>query len=114
MNSFLRNAQQESVGSISERTTLDVYLMNGYQLQIDLMTTDQTNDVLHKVCQQMNLPHQYIDYFALFVIRRDDDNDMVILRKLQPFESPCISQKLYNKIYNKTLTTSTRIYLRKM
>ncbi len=50
--------------------------------------------VLQKVCLQLGVPDDFVYYFALFLIQRDEDTgDVSILRKLQDYESPYISQK---------------------
>uniref|UniRef100_A0A0L8I288 PX domain-containing protein n=1 Tax=Octopus bimaculoides TaxID=37653 RepID=A0A0L8I288_OCTBM len=67
-NSFLLNAQQESMQQIEESVNLEVYLMNDHKLTVNITSTDQTEDVLE-----------------------------VVIRKLQDFESPYISLKALNK-----------------
>lgn len=100
---FLLSAQHETSGNeAAVAVPLDVYLMNGSKVIVDILTTDRSDQVLAKVCRQINLPAEYIGYFALFLVHREEavagtaavavDHDL-ILRKLQDFESPYISQR---------------------
>lgn len=45
------------------------------------------------MCQQLSIPDEFVYHFALFLMQRKEDGDFVIVRKLQDFESPYISQK---------------------
>ena len=75
--------------------------MNDYLTSIQVLSTDRTNKVLSKIAVDINLPIEYISYFSLFLVKEEDNGDISILRKLQDFESPYISQKSiheYNKI----------------
>ena len=52
--------------------------------------------ILQKVCQQLGVPDEFVYYFALFLVQRDETTGKVsILRKLQDYESPYISQKSF-------------------
>lgn len=92
-NGFLLSAQQESSPEKCQEVPLDVFLMNGYRITINARTNERSEQILEKVCCQINLPTTYMYYFALFLIRREDNGDIIIVRKLQDFESPYISQK---------------------
>nr|CAD7603277.1 unnamed protein product [Timema genevievae] len=71
---------------------------------------------MQKVCQQINLPVVYVYYFSLFLIKREEDGSItdllcclsyvVVLRKLQDFESPYISQKSIKGVNRVTLRKS--------
>ncbi|XP_076082465.1 sorting nexin-17-like [Mytilus galloprovincialis] len=106
-NGFLLKAQQETQKETSEAVTLDVFLMNGYKITVKIMSTDQTEDVLETVASQLELPEEFTYYFTLYLVRKEEDGDNSIVRKLQEFESPYISLKYANKI------GSHRIVLRK-
>ncbi|CAH1406339.1 unnamed protein product [Nezara viridula] len=92
-NAFLLTAQQESSGTPAHDVILNVFLMNGYKVEVDASSNERTYSVLEKVCNQINLPSMYVYYFSLFLIQREENGDLVIIRKLQDFESPYISQK---------------------
>lgn len=95
-NSFLLNAQQESMHQIEESVNLEVYLMNDHKLTVNITSTDQTEDVIEAVASQIEIPEEHTYYFSLFLVKREDDH-CCIIRKLQDFESPYISLKALNK-----------------
>jgi len=92
-NTFLLSAQQETRRERSENVSLDVFLMNEHKVSVTILTVEQTDAVLEQVCKELNIPEDLIYCFSLFLIRRDEDGDITIVRKLQDFESPYISQK---------------------
>ncbi|XP_046383091.1 sorting nexin-17 [Ischnura elegans] len=114
-NGFLLCAQHETrkmfecrvVGSWEggEEVDLEVFLMNGFRVPLRINSNECSSEVLEKVCRQIQLPSELIYYFSLFLIKREDDGHITILRKLQDFESPYISQKSMNCV--------SRIVLRK-
>lgn len=93
LRTFLLNAQQESSYVQSHETTLDVYLMNGYQISVNCYTTDCTSKVLEKVAKNIDLPMDYVNYFSLYLMRTEKNGDIVLIRKLIDFEAPYITQK---------------------
>lgn len=90
---FLLSAQQETSCEKKQEMKLDIYTMNNYLISIRILSTDRTEQVLAKACRQINLPPEYNSYFALFLIRKEENGEITILRKLQDFESPYISHK---------------------
>lgn len=106
-NGFFLKAQQETQKEASEASSLDVYLMNGHKITVKIMSTDQTEDLLEAVASQIELPDEYVYYFGLYLVQKEDGGDNSIVRKLQEFESPYISLKYANKV------GSHRIVLRK-
>lgn len=102
---FLLSAQQETTCERKQEMKLEIYTMNNYQISLRVLSTDRTEQVLVKACKQINLPIEYISYFSLFLIKREDNGDISILRKLQDFESPYISYK--------SIPECNRIVLRK-
>lgn len=93
VNSFLLSAQVETCSEKSQECTLDIFLMNGYQISVSVLTTERSHQVLEKVCRQISLPDAYVYYFYLFLVRDEDNGNITIIRKLQDFESPFISQR---------------------
>nr|CAD7196925.1 unnamed protein product [Timema douglasi] len=106
LNGFLLSAQQETSCEKSRQVPLDVYLMNGYKVSLNVLTTERSVQVLEKVCQQINLPGLYVYYFSLFLIKREEDGSITVSRKLQDFESPFISQKSIKGVNRVTLRKS--------
>jgi len=92
-NTFLLSAQQETRRERTENVNLDVYLMNEHRITVSVLTIERSDVVLERVCASLAVPDELVYCFSLFLIRRDDDGDITIVRKLQDFESPYISQK---------------------
>ncbi|BES94589.1 Hypothetical protein NTJ_07398 [Nesidiocoris tenuis] len=90
---FLLTAQQESTLERVREVDLDVFLMNGYKISVTANSNERSNAVLEKACSQINLPPAYVYYFSLFLLKKEDNGELTIYRKLQDFESPYISQK---------------------
>ncbi|CAH1774725.1 unnamed protein product [Owenia fusiformis] len=96
-NGFLLQAQQETQQEAPENVTLEVFLMNGHKISIDIQSTDQTDDVIESVASNINLPEDFAFYFGLYLVKKEEGADLSIVRKLQDFESPHISLKAANK-----------------
>jgi len=92
-NVFLLTAQQESCEDQIKDVDIDVYLMNGYKVTVNVSSNDSSDAVLKRLCSCMNLPLAYMYYFALFLINKEDNGDLTMVRRLKEFESPYISQK---------------------
>ncbi|EDO37172.1 predicted protein [Nematostella vectensis] len=90
---FLRNCQKETLQALSETVTLDVYLMNGSKVSLKVLSTDSTDDVLEAAMREIKLSEELFHYFALFLIKREEDGEATIQRKLQEFECPYLSVK---------------------
>lgn len=102
---FLLSAQQETTCEKKHEVNLDIYTMNNYQIPLLILTTDRTEQVLVKIFKHLNLSLEYMPYFSLFLIKKDNSGDITIIRKLQDFESPYISFKTVKEV--------NRIVLRK-
>ena len=113
-NGFLLGAQQET-WTTSETTAsnssdlLDVYLMNEQRVSVrgghSPASVMQTEEVLERVCRELEVPGDLVRHFGLYLVeRREAAGDIVIVRMLQDFESPYISQRSAPK---------TKIVLRK-
>ena len=108
-NGFLLAAQQETASEKSEEVNLDVFLMNDSKTTVRGLTILQTEEVLEKACRQLGVPDELVYYFALFLVQRDESSGKIcIIRKLQDYESPYISQKSFVKN-----SASTKLVLRK-
>uniref|UniRef100_A0A674MA00 Sorting nexin-17 n=1 Tax=Takifugu rubripes TaxID=31033 RepID=A0A674MA00_TAKRU len=90
-NSFLRKAQQETQQIPTEDVALDICLSNGQKISVNILTSDQTEDVLDAVATNLDLPEDLIGYFSLFLIRESVDGGVTFVRKLQEFELPYVS-----------------------
>ncbi|KAG9337478.1 hypothetical protein JZ751_028669 [Albula glossodonta] len=90
-NSFLRKAQQETQQIPTEEADLEIYLSNGQKVKINILTSDQTEDVLEAVASKLDLPDELVGYFSLFLVREGVDGGCTFVRKLQEFELPYVS-----------------------
>lgn len=90
---FLLSAQQETTCEKKQDINLDIYTMNNYQIPVWVSSFDRTEKVLSKALKYINLPLEYIDYFSLFLVKKDSNEDITILRKLLDFESPYMAHK---------------------
>uniref|UniRef100_A0A8C3ADW2 Sorting nexin-17 n=1 Tax=Cyclopterus lumpus TaxID=8103 RepID=A0A8C3ADW2_CYCLU len=90
-NSFLRKAQQETQQIPTEEVALDICLSNGQKVTVNILTSDQTEDVLDAVATKLDLPDDLVGYFSLFLVREGVDEGLTFVRKLQEFELPYVS-----------------------
>lgn len=65
--------------------------MNGYRININISSTDSTSVILEKSLHAVDLPAELTYYFALFLIRKELDGTVTLVRKLMDFEAPFIS-----------------------
>eukprot|EP00041_Stephanoeca_diplocostata_P007025 m.97100 g.97100 ORF g.97100 m.97100 type:complete len:500 (-) comp16686_c0_seq1:188-1687(-) len=86
---FLLNAQKEVQKGPEEDVQLEIFLVNGKSVTVDIMSTDQTFDVLETVIQLIGMNPNLTYYFALYLVK--DSTGKVTIRRLQDFESPYIS-----------------------
>ncbi|XP_069980292.1 sorting nexin-17 [Penaeus vannamei] len=93
-NGFLVSAQNETqrAGGSQDEVLIDIYLMNGQKITLSVPATLQTDDLLEKVCSHIHLPNELVYYFALFLVKKEE-NDLIVVKRLQDFESPYISQR---------------------
>lgn len=62
-------------------------------MTVNIYTTEDSMKVLEKSLKLIDLPDDYIYYFALFLIRKENDGGVTIVRRLMDFESPFITHK---------------------
>ncbi|OXU28479.1 hypothetical protein TSAR_013359 [Trichomalopsis sarcophagae] len=97
LNGFLLSAQLESAVGLVEDENVDVFLMNGLKINLDVTVAENSGQILKKVCKQIKLDEKLCPYFSLFIVYQDEEN-FVVLRKLQDFESPIITQRNMHKM----------------
>uniref|UniRef100_A0A671RGC4 Sorting nexin-17 n=1 Tax=Sinocyclocheilus anshuiensis TaxID=1608454 RepID=A0A671RGC4_9TELE len=90
-NSFLRKAQQETQQIPTEEVQLEIYLFSGQKVKVNILTSDQTEDVLEAVASKLDLPDELVGYFSLFLVQERGDGGCTYVRKLQEFELPYVS-----------------------
>lgn len=72
--------------------SLEILLPNDYQLKVNCRVMDNASIVLSKVINCLHLPKDMVNYFGLFLIRKDEQDSLILLRKLMDFESAYISR----------------------
>uniref|UniRef100_A0A6Q2XD34 Sorting nexin-17 n=1 Tax=Esox lucius TaxID=8010 RepID=A0A6Q2XD34_ESOLU len=75
----------------TEEVPLEIYLSNGHKVKVNILTSDQTEDVLEAVALKLDLPDDLVGYFSLFLVREGVDGGLTFIRKLQEFELPYVS-----------------------
>uniref|UniRef100_A0A1B0DJZ4 Uncharacterized protein n=1 Tax=Phlebotomus papatasi TaxID=29031 RepID=A0A1B0DJZ4_PHLPP len=93
---------KESSYTESKETSLDVYLMNGFRIAVNAYTTECSTKVLEKACDNIDLPREFAYYFALFLMRKENDGNVTLTRKLMDFEAPYITQRIL--LFHKTVS----------
>lgn len=86
---FLLNAQEE-VKLACEQVELTIYLVNKKSITIGALSTDQTDEVLEQVCEEIGIDEDLTYYFGLFLVK-EDGKRFSIIRPLQDFECPYVS-----------------------
>uniref|UniRef100_A0AAY4AYK0 Sorting nexin-17 n=1 Tax=Denticeps clupeoides TaxID=299321 RepID=A0AAY4AYK0_9TELE len=84
-------ALQETQQIPTEEVQLDVCLSNGQKVKVNILTSDQTEDVLEAVASKLDLPDELVGYFSLFLVQEGQDEGYTFVRKLQEFELPYVS-----------------------
>ncbi|XP_038818632.1 sorting nexin-17 [Salvelinus namaycush] len=105
-NSFLRKAQQETQQIPTEEVPLEIYLSNGQKVEVNILTSDQTEDVLEAVASKLDLPDELVGYFSLFLVREGVDGGLtckhsqvpVVNGSSSPTPAPCSSAKCEVKL----------------
>ena len=72
-----------------EDVQLEIFLSNGKSVKCDIMSTDQTDDVLETAATVIGLDENLTYYFGLYMV--EDASGKYTVRKLQDFESPHVS-----------------------
>lgn len=67
--------------------------MNSYRITVNITTTECTAKILEKSLRAIDLPEDFTFYFALFLIRKEVDGSVTLVRKLMDFEAPFISSR---------------------
>jgi len=86
---FLLHAQEE-VKQFCEEVEITVYLVNRKSVTLAILSSDQTDQVLEDVCNEIGIEEDMTYYFGLFLVR-ENGKRFTIVRPLQDFECPYIS-----------------------
>uniref|UniRef100_A0A1A9ZP05 PX domain-containing protein n=1 Tax=Glossina pallidipes TaxID=7398 RepID=A0A1A9ZP05_GLOPL len=91
--------------------TLEVVLPNNYHMRIECRVSDNATALLEKTSEILYLPSKMMHCFCLFLVRKEANDAIVLLRKLMDFESPFISRlrsqpcqiQIYRSYFNPAL-----------
>eukprot|EP00038_Savillea_parva_P013364 m.8091 g.8091 ORF g.8091 m.8091 type:complete len:501 (+) comp2501_c0_seq2:71-1573(+) len=111
---FLLN-QQDEVKESCEEVEITVYLVNKKCITVNALSTDQTDEILEAVCNDIGVAPELTYYFGLFLVK-EDGKRFSIIRPLQDFESPHISLGRYCQTSGadgETANSDYKIQLRK-
>ncbi|XP_011066483.1 PREDICTED: sorting nexin-17 isoform X2 [Acromyrmex echinatior] len=77
LNGFLLSAQQESVNGLSEQEILDIFLMSGSKISLNISPEEHSGKVLKRVYKHIKLAEKYHFHFALFIITQDESSGSI-------------------------------------
>lgn len=94
-NLFLLEAQRESTRIRQDRAHLDIELVNGQKIRLQVFTHDSADAILTAVCRALGLNDRYHAYFCLCLCGYDVIRDkLIIKRRLSFFESPYVTLQM--------------------
>uniref|UniRef100_A0A673W8B4 Sorting nexin 17 n=1 Tax=Salmo trutta TaxID=8032 RepID=A0A673W8B4_SALTR len=114
-NSFLRKAQQETQQIPTEEVPLEIYLSNGQKVEVNILTSDQTEDVLevnrlHWVSKHTKLQEFELPYVSVTSLRSSEFH--IILRKSYwdtAYDSDVMDNRVgLNLLYTQTVSDIDR------
>lgn len=81
-----------------EEVDLDLYLVNWFKVRLKVYSTDKSSTVMNAACRYLELPGSTMSYFALFMVRKtENDNQAILERKMMDFESPYLTLKNFDR-----------------
>ncbi|ROT74937.1 Sorting nexin-17 [Penaeus vannamei] len=75
-----------------DQRVLNNDVFNGFLVSAQNETQRAGGSQDEKVCSHIHLPNELVYYFALFLVKKEE-NDLIVVKRLQDFESPYISQR---------------------
>lgn len=94
-NLFLLEAQLESTRIKENQVHLDVELVNGQKIRLQIKAHDSADSVLQSICRILGLKDRYHAYFCLCLCGYDVIRDkLIIKRRLSFFESPYVTLQM--------------------
>lgn len=111
-NLFLLEAQRESTRIREDQVHLDIELVNGQKIRLQIVTHDSADAILTAVCRALGLKDRYHAYFCLCLCGYDVVRDkLIIKRRFSFFESPYITLQMaiqqQEQIHNALTSTNT-------
>ncbi|XP_051058716.1 sorting nexin-31 [Phodopus roborovskii] len=88
---FLTRVQMHTLNITTKKATLAVFLPNGRNINVDVLTSDTAERVLEVVAHKLGLYPELLGYFGLFLIRCFPEGKLSVVKKLADFELPSVS-----------------------
>uniref|UniRef100_A0A4X2KAQ2 Sorting nexin-31 n=1 Tax=Vombatus ursinus TaxID=29139 RepID=A0A4X2KAQ2_VOMUR len=85
---FFTLLQQDTFKITTKKVFLDVFLPDGRNIRIEILTSDTAERVLEVTCK---LSRELIGYFSLFLIQSHSDGALSVMKKMAEFELPYVS-----------------------
>nr|CAG4645522.1 EOG090X05ZS [Lynceus sp. MCZ IZ 141354] len=96
LTTFLRQAQQEThLNCTSNEVMLCIILPSSDTTVVEVGPTEQTESVMKKLCFKLGVGEDHTGYFGLY-IEKLTERGWMLIRKLQSYESPYVSQLATN------------------
>ncbi|KAM4026773.1 sorting nexin-31 [Anomaloglossus baeobatrachus] len=92
--------QMETAGMPSRDVNLKVYLPDGRIIELQSKTSDTAERVLETSLNKMNVSRELVEYFSLFITRRDTNGTFLVVKRVVPFEIPFVTVwNINNELY---------------
>ncbi|XP_047697857.1 sorting nexin-31 isoform X3 [Prionailurus viverrinus] len=88
---FLKLVQLDTFSITIKTAALDIFLPDGRNIQIEILTSDTAERVLEVVSHKTGLCQELLGYFGLFLIRFRKEGKLSVMKKLADFELPYVS-----------------------
>ncbi|XP_019323524.2 sorting nexin-31 isoform X3 [Panthera pardus] len=88
---FLKLVQLDTFSITIKTAALDIFLPDGRNIQIEILTSDTAERVLEVVSHKIGMCQELLGYFGLFLIRFRKEGKLSVMKKLADFELPYVS-----------------------
>ncbi|XP_059021895.1 sorting nexin-31 isoform X3 [Mustela nigripes] len=88
---FLKFVQLDTFSITTKTASLDIFLPDGRNIPVEILTSDTAERVLEVVSHRIGLSQELLGYFSLFLIRFCKEGKQSVMKKLVDFELPYVS-----------------------
>ncbi|XP_022282295.1 sorting nexin-31 isoform X7 [Canis lupus baileyi] len=88
---FLKLVQLDTFSITTKTASLDIFLPDGRNIQVEILTSDTAERVLEVVSHKIGLCQELLGYFGLFLIQCCKEGKFSVMKKLVDFELPYVS-----------------------
>ncbi|CAK7289404.1 Sorting nexin-31 [Vulpes lagopus] len=88
---FLKLIQLDTFSITTKTASLDIFLPDGRNIQVEILTSDTAERVLEVVSHKIGLCQELLGYFGLFLIQCCKEGKVSVMKKLVDFELPYVS-----------------------